>query len=283
VERVVKHLRTLPHWDLHRGSDHIFLLVRAVRCALVCAQETCQAHADAVADRCEWVGVQPDPCRAARPAILDKAIILSSSGAEISVAQFTDRGTHFEQRLLPICDPVGGNKTDARPCGSVGVLMSSPRLGSFRSPDRNAGIILSYKPPSHSYSPPVTCRRPLQLKKGSKRMPDPMACYNPNRDIVIPSVLDMPLQSSPLLSKNSNAHNHKRPIHVLFAYEQHEQRARRKNRRFDHDTYFSINQTLFEREVQRNLPHKLAAERPEDRAHLKRLQRVVRTAETLPG
>jgi len=123
-------------------------------------------------------------------------------------------------------------------------------------------------------------RLPLQLKNGSKRMPDPMACYNPNRDIVIPSVLDMPLQSSPLLlSKKSNAHNHKRSIHVLFAYEQHEQRARRKY----HDTYYKIKKTFFEREVQRRLPHKFAAEREEDRAHLKRLQRVVRTAETLPG
>ena len=27
VERVVQHLRTLPHWD-HRASDHIFLLAR---------------------------------------------------------------------------------------------------------------------------------------------------------------------------------------------------------------------------------------------------------------
>ena len=80
------------------------------------------------------MGVQPDPCRAARPAILDKAIILSSSGAEISVAQFTDRGTHFEQRLLPVCDPAGGNKTNDRPCGLVGILMSRLTLTFLPNP-----------------------------------------------------------------------------------------------------------------------------------------------------
>jgi hypothetical protein len=56
------------------------------------------------------VDAQPKPCSAARPAILDKAIILSYAGAHIDAAQFADQGAFFTQLQLPDCGPAAGDK-----------------------------------------------------------------------------------------------------------------------------------------------------------------------------
>jgi hypothetical protein len=95
---------------------------------------------------------------------------------------------------------------------------------------------------------------------------------------VIPAVLETSLQLAPFLAHKPTAHR-ERPIHLLFAYPQRTNRKDKFDPTNDHVS-------LFEREVQRLLPHNASRFVPaheEDRAHLKRLRSVARQAQKLPG